>query len=568
MSTASELTDLSEAEQIKQESRGLRGDLAAELVAETDHFSEDSRHLLKFHGSYEQEDRDLRRARKKEGLGPAYQFMIRSKVPGGVLSAAQYLVHDALAGSFGNGTLRVTTRQGIQLHGVVKGGLWATIHALNEALVSTLGACGDVVRNVVGCPAPIPGGARAEVLEIIDRVNRHFFPTSGAYHEIWIDGERVLDNEERAAEPDPIYGERYLPRKFKIAFAFPEDNCTDVHANDLGFLAVVREGRVAGFNVLVGGGLGQTHGKADTFPRLAEPLAYVTPDEVLDVATAVVAVQRDYGNRANRRRARLKYLIEERGIDWFRAETERYLGRALAPAQPVRVTAAHDHLGWHRQADGAWFYGLFVQNGRVADAENTRLRTALRTVAERMRPGFHLTPQQNVLLTGIASEDRAELDALLAEHGVRPPHEISAVRRGSMACPALPTCGLAVAESERVLPSVLDRLEGELAALGLARDEVTVRMTGCANGCARPYTADLGFVGRSLGKYAVYVGGNPRGTTLGAVYADLVLLEELVPTVLPLFARYARERQLWEGFGDFWNRVGLVPLVAAAGAAR
>lgn len=566
MSTETETAAPGAVERIKEASGGLRGTLAGELAAPADHFSPGSAQLLKFHGSYEQEDRDLRRQRKQAGQGPAYQFMVRSRIPGGVLTAEQYLVHDDLAERFGNGTLRITTRQGIQLHGVVKGDLRTAIASLNQALVTTLGACGDVVRNVVGCPAPLPGAVRDQALAAVREVSRRFLPATRAYHEIWIDGEKAAGGEPEP-EADPLYRESYLPRKFKVAFAFPDDNCTDVHTNDLGVLVIVRDGRLAGYNLLVGGGLGRTHGKTVTYPRLADPLAFVTPGEVLEVATAIVAVQRDHGNRADRRRARLKYLLDERGIDWFRAQVERELGRPLAPPLPVRVTGVHDHLGWHRQGDGRWFYGVYVENGRIADTPALRLRTALRRVAERFGAGVHLTTQQNLLLTGIPGDDRASVERLLAEHGLVPLHQLSGSRRWSMACPALPTCGLALAESERVLPRVMDRLDAELARLGLADEPVTVRMTGCPNGCARPYTAELAFVGRSLGKYAVWLGGSAEGTRLAQPWADLVPLDELVPTVLPLFERYARERSPGEKFGDFHRRVTVVAAPAAEVAA-
>ncbi|HEX8906724.1 MAG TPA: NADPH-dependent assimilatory sulfite reductase hemoprotein subunit, partial [Longimicrobiaceae bacterium] len=521
MSIETETGALSEVERIKQESDGLRGTLAEELAEGTSTFSDTAKQLLKFHGSYEQEDRDLRRERKQAGLEPAWQFMVRSKIPGGALTAEQYLVHDDLADRFGNGTLRITTRQGIQLHGVIKGDLRPTIAALNDALVTTLGACGDVVRNVIACPAPLPGTPRAEALSLVKRISDRFLPATKAYHEIWVDGEKVAGGE---PEPvlDPVYGERYLPRKFKIAFAFPDDNCTDVHTNDLGLLVIERDGTLKGFNLLVGGGLGRTHGKTTTYPRLADPLAFVPPDEVLEVAAAVIAVQRDFGNRTDRRHARLKYLLDERGIDWFRAEVERELGRALLPPLPVTVSGVHDHLGWHPQGDGRWFYGIFVENGRVSDTPKLRLRSALREAAARFGVGVHLTTQQNVLLTDIPGDDRGSVERLLAEHGLVPLHQLSGTRRWSMACPALPTCGLALAESERVLPAVMDRLEAELARLGLADEAVTVRMTGCPNGCARPYTAELAFVGRSLGKYAIWLGGSAEGTRLAEPWADLV----------------------------------------------
>jgi sulfite reductase (ferredoxin) len=547
-------TTLSEVEGIKERSKGLRGTLAEEFAADTTHLSDEARQLLKFHGSYEQEDRDQRRERKREGLEPAFAFMIRSKIPGGVLSADQYLVHDELASRFANGTLRVTTRQDIQLHGVLKQDVRGAIRALNESLVTTLGACGDVGRNVMSCPAPLPGGLRAEVFQVARRISDHLLPRTRAYAEIWLDGERVDENE---PQPDPLYGDRYLPRKFKTAVAFPDDNCTDVYANDLGFLAITERGSLTGFNVLVGGGLGQTHGKEETYPRLADPLVFVSPDDVLAVSAAVIAVQRDHGNRVDRRRARLKYLIDERGLEWFRGQVEGHVGRRLASPAPLDVTGIHDHLGWHSQGDGSWFLGLFVENGRVRDTQDVQLRSALRKVIETVRPGVHLTAQQNVLLTEIPERRRSEVNRILADHGVRREMSLSIARRWSMACPALPTCPLALAESERALPSVIDAFEVELQRQGIADVPLTIRMTGCPNGCARPYTADLAFVGRSLDKYAVYAGGNLEGTRLATKYADLVRTADLVTSVRPLLERFRDERLNDERLGDFLNRVGL-----------
>jgi sulfite reductase (ferredoxin) len=538
---------MSDAERIKEQSRGLRGPLDQELANDEPNFSADAKTILKFHGSYEQDDRDRRRERKKAGLQPAYSFMTRSRVPGGVLRPEQYLAHDDLATRYGNGTLRLTTRQTIQLHGVVKGDLRNTIRALNEALVSTLATCGDVNRNVVSCPAPLPQRLREEASDVARAISDHLLPRTRAYHELWIDGELT-----EGGEPDPIYENRYLPRKFKTAIAFPDDNCTDIYSNDLGFLVVHDGERLLGFNVLVGGGLGQTHGKENTYPRLADPLAFVSPAEVLDVATAVITAQRDFGNRSDRKRARLKYLIDERGLDWFRGEVEQRLGRPLSPPSPVEVTAVHDHLGWHEQADGEWFYGVFIESGRILD----RTRAALRRLVEQFRFGVRLTTQQNLLLTSIPEKHRTEVERILGDHGVRGLTSISTVRRFALACPALPTCPLALAEAERALPGMIDQLEVELQRLGVGDVPFTVRMTGCPNGCARPYTADLAFVGRSLDKYVVYVGGNLEGTRLNKAYADLVPRGQLVATVRPLLERFAHERQPDERFGDFWHRVG------------
>jgi sulfite reductase (ferredoxin) len=427
-----------------------------------------------------------------------------------------------------------------------------------------LGACGDVVRNVVSCPAPVAGGLREQVLSVTRRLSDHLLPRTRAYHEIWLDGEQVGGGPP-VGEGEPIYGTRYLPRKFKVAFAFPDDNCCDVHSNDLGFLVVEEGGRVVGFNVLVGGGMGKTHGKEDTYPRLADALGFVRTGEVVEVAEAVVKVQRDHGNRGDRRHARLKYLIDAQGLDWFRSEVERQFGRPLAPPAPVEVSGIEDHLGWHAQDEGRSFLGLFIENGRVQDGDDHKLRSAVRRIVETVQTGVRFTPQQNLLLTDIPDRRQGLVERILADHGVaRPgPATLSAVRRWSMACPALPTCGLALAEAERVLPDVIGELERELETLGVADAELTVRMTGCPNGCARPYTADLAFVGRSLNKYAVFVGGSMLGTRLGTQYADLVPRDRLVATVRPLFERYRDERLADERFGDFCDRVGVEALRSA-----
>jgi sulfite reductase (ferredoxin) len=551
---------LSAVEKVKEESRGLRGDLSAQLAADTSHFSDTGAQLLKFHGTYQQEDRDQRRQLRGTDAEPAHQFMVRCKIPGGVLSGAQYLAIDELADRYGNGTLRVTTRQGNQFHGVLKGNLKATIRAVNDALVTTLGACGDVVRNVVSCPAPVAGGLREQVLSVTRQLSDHLLPRTRAYHEIWLDGEQVAGG---PPESEPLYGTRYLPRKFKVAFAFPDDNCCDVHSNDLGFLVVAEGGRLVGFNVLVGGGLGRTHGKEDTYPRLADELGFATTGEVIEVAEAVVKVQRDYGNRSERRHARLKYLLDAQGLDWFREQVEHCLGRPLAPPAPVEVSDIEDHLGWHAQGNKRSFLGVFIENGRIRDGADRRLRTGLRRVVETIGCGVRFTPQQNLLLTDIPDRQVGLVERILADHGIAPRGTLLPVRRWSMACPALPTCGLALAEAERVLPSVITELERELEALGLADTPLTVRMTGCPNGCARPYTADLAFVGRSLHKYAVFVGGSMLGTRLATLYADLVPRDRLVASVRPLFERFRDERFNGERFGDFCDRVGVNALRSA-----
>ncbi|WP_376796626.1 NADPH-dependent assimilatory sulfite reductase hemoprotein subunit [Thermogemmatispora sp.] len=549
----------SKVERIKAESRYLRGEIAEELAQDSTHFSEAQVQLIKFHGIYQQENRDLRQARKAAGEEKAYQFMVRSRIPGGALTAEQYLVEDDLAGRYANGTLRFTTRQGIQLHGVLKHNLRATIRAINEALLSTLAACGDVNRNVMACPAPARNRAQAQVQEVARQIARHLAPRSRAYHEIWIDGQHV----QTVGTPDdevvePIYGPTYLPRKFKIGVAFPGDNCIDVYTQDIGLVAELDDGgELAGFTVLVGGGMGMTHGKAETFPRLGTPLCFVPAAETLPVVETIVTIQRDYGDRQNRKHARMKYVVEERGIEWFRAELERRLGHAVADPHPLRWEGVDDHLGWHEQGDGRWFLGVYVENGRVRDTETCQLRTGLRRAIETFRPGIRLTGQQNILLTDLTAEQREPLEALLREHGIETDPARLGVKRYAMACPALPTCGLAVAEAERALPGVVREIGRQLEELGLAGERLSLRMSGCPNGCARPYMGDIGFVGRSKDLYNIYVGGDWENTRLTTLYAASVPLREIPATIRPLLLLWRAERAPGETFGDYCQRVGV-----------
>ena len=547
-------------ESIKIRSANLRGTIAAELRDASDPLGDESQQLLKFHGSYQQEDRDERKRRRDAGLAKTHQFMVRSRIPGGVLTAQQYLAHDDLAQRYGNRTLRLTTRQGIQLHGVVKGNLRATIRSINDALLSTLAACGDVNRNVMACPAPAATNAHEEIARVAHALAMHLAPRSRAYHEIWLDDEKLdLDSERSAAtaEEEPIYGPTYLPRKFKIGIALHDDNCIDAYTQDIAFVAALDGGgELAGYTVLIGGGMGSTHGKTETYPRLATPLCFAAPHELLEIAETIVTIQRDYGDRKNRRHARMKYVVEERGIAWFRSELERRLGRSVADPRPVAFDDAHDHLGWHRQRDGAYYLGLYVENGRVADRTSALFRSGLRAALQRFAPGVRITGQQNVLLTGIAEADRAPLEALLREYGIETDPVKLGLHRRTMACPALPTCGLAVAEAERALPDIVRELQNALRALALDREEIGIRMTGCPNGCARPRMGDIGIVGRSLGVYDLFLGGDRAGTRLNLLFAQGVKREALVATLLPVLERWKRERLAGEALGDFVARAG------------
>jgi len=551
----------SKVEHIKIDSHYLRGQIVEELSQPTSRFAEDQVQLIKFHGMYQQEDRDARQSRKAAGAEKAYQFMIRSRIPGGALTAEQYLTHDQLSSLYGNETIRITTRQGIQLHGILKGDIRATIQGINQSLLSTLAACGDVNRNVMACPAPVATRAQARVQEIAHQIAMHLAPRSQAYHEIWLDGEKVHTVEE-PQDVEPIYGSTYLPRKFKIGVAFPGDNCVDVYTQDVGLIAELADDELAGFTLLIGGGMGSTHGKKETYPRAASPFCYVTPDEVLSVVETIVTVQRDYGDRTNRKHARMKYVVEERGVAWFRAQVEERLGRALQDPHEVVLHDVEDHLGWHRQGDGNWFLGLHVENGRVKDTENIRLRSGLRRVIETFRPGVRLTGQQNILLIDIAPTQRAAIESLLSEYGVSTDPHAAGAYRFAMACPALPTCGLALAEAERVLPAVVQQVESDLRELGLDGEPLSIRMTGCPNGCARPFMGDIGIVGRSKDLYNIYVGGDWANTRLNTLYASSIHLSQLAATLRPLLKLWKAERLSQETFGDFCHRLTIEQLQA------
>jgi len=541
----------SKVEVAKRQGRHLRGTIAETLASDRTHFGGDDTALLKFHGSYQQDDRDARRVLEAAGLEKAYSFMVRVAIPAGRITDEQYLALEHIADDHGDGTLRVTTRQGFQFHGVLKGHLKPTIAGINQSLLTTIAACGDVQRNVMGCSAPLADADHAAVHSVAEALARELRPRTRAYYEIWLDGEKQVSTEQE----EPFYRDQYLPRKFKTAVGLSTDNCVDIWAQDVGLLAIVRDGRITGFNLLVGGGLGMTHNKGDTTARLAEPLGFVPTEHGVEAVRLVAAIFRDHGNRSNRRYARLKYLLADWGTPRFREEFQRRASFTLAPPVPLPSLPFHDHLGRHRQADGRWFYGVFIQSGRIVDSGTHRLKTALHEIVTRLRPGIRLTAQQNLLLTDLEADGIETVERILQAHGVTLPTRLSAARRYSMACPALPTCGLAVAESERAIPDILDKLEPELVSLGLRDAPLTIRMTGCPNGCARPYTADLAFVGRSLGLYNIYVGGGLAGDRLVDLYRADVHVDELVDAVRPLLQRWAAERTDAEGLGDFYQRL-------------
>jgi sulfite reductase (ferredoxin) len=577
---------LSPVETAKANSRFLRGTIAQELVDGNGSFTKDNAQLLKFHGTYQQDDREQRKKSEGGKSDRTYIFMVRSRIPGGKLTSDQLLGELDICEQLAGGTLRITSRQGLQIHGVPKRDLQETIRLINEIKLSTLAACGDVNRNVMCCPAPHHGDAvHAHMQELAEQLALHFAPQSGAYHEIWL---RDLNSGEEeylggskgqangyhqgnghvgngssngAVEHEPIYGATYLPRKFKMAVGLPGDNCVDMYANDLAFMAICRDWKIVGYNVLIGGGMGVTPSATKTFPAVAKRLAFIAPHEAIDVATAIVKVQRDFGNRADRKVARLKYLLANRGLDWFKAKVEEYYGKPLAPPDAEDVWGFDDHLGWHEQGDGRWFYGLNIENGRLLDNDDVQLKAAMREVCHTFKPGIRLTAHQSILFTDLSAEDREPLEALLRRHGVKLSAEISNVRRWSMACVAYPTCGLAITESERALPGIIDELEVELAKLGLAKETFTVRMTGCPNGCARPYNCDIGLVGKAAGKYTVFVGGRLLGDRLNTIYKDMVPAEEIVSTLVPLFTYFKTARQEGETFGDFCHRKGMADLL-------
>jgi sulfite reductase (NADPH) hemoprotein beta-component len=552
-------------ELIKEASNLLRGSIAEGLADQsTGAISEDDAQLTKFHGTYLQDDRDVRGERTKKKLEKAYSFMIRVRLPGGVTTSKQWLALDAIAGTYANHTLRLTTRQTFQFHGVIKSNMRRTMQAINAACLDTLAACGDVNRNVLAASNPYISEVHAAAHDLAVRISEHLLPKTGAYHEIWLDGEQVTDKTRAAKkEEEPIYGTHYLPRKFKTVIAVPPSNDVDIYAQDLGYIAIAEKGKLVGWNVTVGGGMGMTHGDVDTFPRTADVLGFCTPEQAVDVAEKVVTVQRDWGNRENRKRARLKYTIEDRGLENFRAEVERRLGYRLGEPSPFEFTSTGDVIGWEQGSDKKWHLTLFIENGRIKDRPGHTLRTALREIAERHPGGFVVTANQNLIVTNVTTKAKPKIEAILAEHGIAVGSELSGLRRNSMACVALPTCGLALAESERFLPELLTALEESLDKAGLRDDDIVIRMTGCPNGCARPYLAEIGLVGRNPGLYNLYLGAAFNGERLNKLYAEDVDKARIVRLLEPIFDRYAKEREEGERFGDFVIRAGYVRATTA-----
>jgi len=573
---------LSSLEKLKAESNYLVGQIPQDLADDTDHVSKGSLQLLKHHGSYQQDDRERRAEARADGPARAkfYNFMVRTAIPGGRLTSEQLLAELDLCDEVGNTTLRITTRQGLQLHGVLKKDLKRTIARINEVQLTTLAACGDVKRNVMCSPCPYSGDpVHGQMQSLADELAERLKPQTKAYYQIWLADGETGDRQMVASSPngayratdrggdpvEPIYGPTYLPRKFKFAIALPGDNSVDAYANDVGLLAICQDWNVIGYNVLVGGGFGVTPSAKKTFPAVATPLCYVSASDVVDLAVAIVKVQRDFGNRADRKVARMKYLIHDWGLARFKDKVEEYYGDALEPPKPVGVHGFNDGMGWHEQGDGKLFYGLNVENGRIKDTDSMRLKTALREICTTLRLPIRLTPHQSIIFCDIAPADRAQLEEILRRHGVPLSDDVSSVRRWSMACPALPTCGLAVTESERIMPSIIDQLEFELKQLGLEHEVFTTRMTGCPNGCARPYNSDIGLVGKTKDKYTIFLGGRLLGDRLNFIYKDLVPTDQVVTTLVPVFRLFQAGRQDGETFGDFCHRVGKDELLRHCG---
>lgn len=560
-------------EDIKRQSGRLRGTLVASLANQiTGALAEDDQTLIKYHGSYQQDDRDVRDERRRQKLEPDFSFMIRTRTPGGVVSPAQWLKLDAIATTWAERGLRVTTRQAFQFHGVIKRDLKKTMQAINAALIDTLAACGDVNRNIAVAANPYLSQVHTAVQAQAEALSKHLLPNSRAYYEIWLDEEKVAGSGE---EEEPIYGALYLPRKFKIGFAVPPSNDIDVFAQDLGYIAVIEDDRLAGYNVSVGGGMGATHGDPETYPRVANVIGFITPEQVIAVGEAVVTTQRDWGNRAVRKRARLKYTIDDHGLDAFKAEVERRAGLTFAPARAFAFDHNTDLFGWSQSDDsmgdeGLWHLNLRIIAGRIWDRDGLRHLSGLREIARALdiehdravgaAPEFRLTANQNLLIANLDAAQRDIVDALVREYGLDTHVAASPVRKAALACVALPTCGLAMAEAERYLPAFVDRIDALLAKHGLDGADLHIRLSGCPNGCSRPYLGEIALVGKAPGRYNLMIGADHRGQRLNTLYRENIDETTILDTLDPLFRRYAGEREAGERFGDFLVRGGIVSI--------
>ncbi|AZU61892.1 assimilatory sulfite reductase (NADPH) hemoprotein subunit [Neobacillus mesonae] len=551
----------SDVERIKQESNYLEGTLKDSIQDRLSAgINDDDNRLMKFHGSYLQDDRDLRNERQKQKLEPAYGFMLRVRAPGGVVTSEQWQVLDDIAEKYAHGALKLTTRQSFQMHGILKWDMKQTIQEIDEVLLTTLAACGDVNRNVMCNPNPYQSEIHSEVYEYASKLSEYLLPQTRAYHEIWLDEEKVAGTPEKE-EVEPIYGPLYLPRKFKIGIAVPPSNDVDVFSQDLGFIAIVEEGKLLGFNIAIGGGMGFTHGDKATYPQVAKVIGFCTPEKIVQVAEKTITIQRDYGNRSVRKNARFKYTIDRLGLDVVKEELENRLGWELEESKPYQFENNGDRYGWVEGVNGKWHFTLFVQNGRVKDFPDYKLKTGLREIAKIHTGDFRLTANQNLVIANVSSEKKEEISALLDQYGLTDGRFHSALRRSSMACVALPTCGLAMAESQRYLPDLIDKIEEILDENGLRDEEITIRMTGCPNGCARPALAEIAFVGKAVGKYNMYLGGGFDGSRLNKMYRENIGEDEILSELRVLFSRYAKERLNGEHFGDFVIRAEIIKAV-------
>ena len=522
---------LAKEESVKENSNFLRGTIKEELTKNTTHFDDIDTKLLKFHGVYQQDNRDTRQERTANKLEKEYSFMIRTKLPSGELTSKQYLGLNDICEKYTNKTLRITTRQTIQFHGIIKGSLHKTLNEINRNLITTYGACGDVVRNVMACPVcDIDPKYSVNLIKLAKEISDHLLPNTRSYYEIWVNDEKV---EVANKEEEPLYGKTYLPRKFKIGLALPEDNCIDLFTQDIGVVGIFHGKSLQGFNLLIGGGLGHHHNKPETYPRLASELGFITPERLISTIEKIVIIQKDFGGRTNRKHARMKYLIDDKGLDWFKTELEKRIEFKLEPCKKINAYKACDHLGWNIQNNGLWYIGLFVENGRILDTNSRQIKTGLKEIVEKFEPGIRLTPHQNIILTNVKEENKSKIDEILKKYKIYTKETVSNLRRNSMACPALPTCGLALAEAERALPSVIDELEKE----GLGNKSVSIRMSGCPNSCSRPPVAEIGIIGMSANKYNIYTGGTFEGTKLNKIYKENISGETLASEIKTLLKK-------------------------------
>ncbi|WP_347551151.1 assimilatory sulfite reductase (NADPH) hemoprotein subunit [Pseudalkalibacillus hwajinpoensis] len=548
--------NLSGMEKIKDESNYLRGSLVESFADPiTASIPDADTKLLKFHGSYMQDDRDIRQERKQQKLEPAYQFMVRVRLPGGVSTPEQWLVMDDLSDNYGNGTLKLTTRQTFQLHGVLKWNMKKSIQAMDRVLMDSIAACGDVNRNVMCNANPYQSDIHAEVYGLARKLSDDLLPRTKAYHEIWLDEEKVLDRKEE--EIEPMYGPHYLPRKFKIGVAVPPSNDVDIFSQDLGFIAIIEEGKLQGFNVAVGGGMGMTHGDTNTYPQLSRVIGFCAPDQIVEVAEKIITIQRDYGNRSERKNARFKYTIDSRGLDWVKSELNTRLGWDLAEERTYHFDHNGDRYGWVK-GDGKWHLTLFIQNGRIVDTEDYKLKTGLREIAKAHNGDFRLTPNQNLIIANVTEEKRSEIEDLVEQYGLTDGKKNSALRQNSMACVAFPTCGLAMAEAERYLPSLIDKIEVIVDEAGIRDEEIVIRMSGCPNSCSRPTLGEIAFIGKGPGKYNMYLGAGFVGDRLSKLYRENIGEEEILQSLKPILFNYAKEKEEKEHFGDYVIRAGYV----------